>query len=258
MVQIDALKDVYVFGRLPEETLAAIAAVLQVRHYAANEILFHKGDPGQEMVIVKEGSVAIFEPSEQDPGRERPLRIFRAGQILGEMALIDLKPRTLSARAVQPTEAWILQGSDFRRLLQDHQVALAVMSGLNDRIRYTTDFLGEVRQWVGRMARGQYETAQFFNDMQEWVRQLAEGDYAEPDRLDDSYQDPLMATLAAEFARMATQVRQREEELRQEIAQLKIEIDQTKKERQVEEITESDFFQDIQARARHLRSRRGD
>jgi CRP-like cAMP-binding protein len=209
------------------------------------------------MYIVESGAVAIFEPGEGEPGKERPLRIFRAGGTLGEMALIDREPRTLSARAVQPTQMLVLKGSDFEYLVRDPAMAMAIMAGLNDRIRYTTDFLSEVREWVGRMAGGQYETAQFFTDMQTWVRQVAAGDYdTEVEEAAGQYRDPTMATLAAEFARMATHVREREEELRQEIAQLKIKIDHTKRERQVEEIVETDFFQDIKARAQDLRRKR--
>ncbi|MEJ2209342.1 MAG: cyclic nucleotide-binding domain-containing protein [Anaerolineae bacterium] len=245
------------FGRLPEETLSRLTAALKRRTYDEGQILFHKGDPGDEMYIVEEGAVAIFEPGDAEPDKERPLRIFRAGGSLGEMALIDREPRTLSARAVQPTHVLVLKGKDFENLVRDPAMAMAVMSGLSDRIRYTTDFLAEVRQWVGRMAGGQYETAQFFTDMQTWVRQVAAGEYeADVEETAGQYRDPTMATLAAEFARMATHVREREAELRQEIAQLKIEIDHTKRQEQVEEIVESDFFQDIKSKARDLRRRR--
>ncbi len=33
-------------------------------------------------------------------------------------------------------------------------MALAVMGGLSDRVRYTTQFLNEVREWVKRIAEG--------------------------------------------------------------------------------------------------------
>ncbi|MFN2225521.1 MAG: Crp/Fnr family transcriptional regulator [Anaerolineae bacterium] len=257
MVEINALRGIYMFGRLPEATLSRLAAVLQRRSYDENELLFHKGDPGEEMYIVEEGAVAIFEPGDVEPGKERPLRIFRAGGSLGEMALIDRAPRTLSARAIQPTQVLVLKGGDFKNLVRDPAMAMAIMAGLNDRIRYTTDFLAEVRQWVGRMAGGQYETAQFFTDMQTWVRQVAAGEYdTDVQQAAGQYRDPTMATLAAEFARMATHVREREEELRQEIAQLKIEIDHTKRQQQVEEIVDTDFFQDIKSKARDLRRKR--
>lgn len=48
----------------------------------------------------------------------------------------------------------------------------------------------------------------------------------------------------------------REQQLKQEIRQLRIEIDEVKRQQQVEEITETDFFQDLQAKAAELRQRR--
>jgi CRP-like cAMP-binding protein len=250
------LGDVYMFSHLSNQTLAEITAALEKRQYADGEVLFDKGDLGDEMFIVQEGSVAIFEPNAGRPGQERPIRIFRSGETLGEMALIDRQPRTLSARAVQPTRTLVLKGEDFRRLLRDPNMSLAVMSSLNDRLRYTTDFLGEVRDWMGRIASGQYETGQFLTDMQAWVRQIAEGEVPQTAEAIARYRDKTMATLAAEFARMASQVKQREDALRREIAELKIEIDEIKLKRQVAEITDSEYFQSLQTQARELRRKR--
>ncbi|MBN1658964.1 MAG: cyclic nucleotide-binding domain-containing protein [Anaerolineae bacterium] len=257
----DLLQKVSLFERLPDEALSQVAAVVSERSYSAGEVLFHKGDAGDELFIVSQGAITIYEPASGaapagDAERERPLRIFRSGESLGEMALIDLQPRTLSARAIEPTQVLVLSGNDFRSLLRDEDFALGVMSGLNERIRYTTEFLGEVREWVGRMANGQYrETAQFFDEVEGWVKRVAAGDYEGVAAPEGRYRDKTMAALAAEFARMATQVRQREDDLRKEIAELKIEIDQVKRQRQVEEITDSDFFRDIKTRAREMRRR---
>jgi hypothetical protein len=62
-----------------------------------------------------------------------------------------------------------------------------------------------------------------------------------------------VASLMRMFARMATQVRSREQELRQEVQQLHIEIDRTKAAKEVAEITETDYFRDLQSKARALR-----
>jgi hypothetical protein len=48
----------------------------------------------------------------------------------------------------------------------------------------------------------------------------------------------------------------REQRLRQEIQQLRIEIDEAKRQQQVSEIVDTDFFQDLQTRARAMRDRR--
>jgi CRP-like cAMP-binding protein len=196
------------------------------------------GDPGDELYILRGGGVALFTPPKEEAKDERPIRILEAGEILGEMALIDDAPRSLSARALEETEVVVLTGEAFRQLLRRYpEAAFAVMSGLNERIRYTTQFLMEVRSWVRRVAEGQYDRG------------------FEPD---GSYADRSIAALAADFAQMAARVRQREEELRRQVDQLRIRIDESKKERQVEEITGSDYFQNLKSKAKKLREKRGE
>jgi CRP-like cAMP-binding protein len=227
------LRSTTLFSRLNDEVLAAVAGALQPRRLGAGEILFNQGDPGDDLFIVEEGGVAIFMPSKEKPGQERPIRIFGPGEMMGEMALIDRQPRSLSARAVEPSRLLALTGADFSRLLNQYPaMGMAVMSGLSDRIRYTTDFLGEVQEWVRRVAAGEYERS--FTPKA-------------------GSQDHSLATLAAEFAQMAAQVRKREEELRQQVEELRIQIDESKKQRQVGEIVESEYFQTLQARAKQLR-----
>jgi len=62
--------------------------------------------------------------------------------------------------------------------------------------------------------------------------------------------------LARVFRGMAQEIRAREQQLKQQIRELTIQIDQTKKETQVQEIVESEFFQDLQTRAEKLRRNR--
>ena len=66
-----------------------------------------------------------------------------------------------------------------------------------------------------------------------------------------------LGQLARVFQRMAQEVAAREQRFKQQIETLRIEIDETKKARQVAELTETDFFQQLQAQARsRLRSRK--
>jgi len=244
-----SLRKIYLFDHLSDERLDEIETVLRSRGLAEGEILFNLGDPGDELYIVTEGQIAIYAPSPDDPAQGDPIRIFKREEAMGEMALIDHKPRSLSARALEPSRVLALGEADFRRFVADDtELAFAVMNGLSDRIRYTTQFLNEVRLWVGRVTQGDYSEAQFFDEVQDWVKTAGQGD--EPGV---RYQDETLLTLAAEFAQMAAQVKQREDKLREEIAQLKIVIDQTQREEEVKGIVESDFFQDLKARARQIR-----
>ena len=85
---------------------------------------------------------------------------------------------------------------------------------------------------------------------------IGEGDYSQnlPDggnRLHDE-----INTLSGVFAIMVDKVRQREQALRQQVEELKIEIDENKRQKQVSEIVDSDFFQGLQARAQTMRQRK--
>ena len=66
-----------------------------------------------------------------------------------------------------------------------------------------------------------------------------------------------LGQLGRVFQRMAAEVSAREERLKQQVTALHIEIDETKRARQVAEITESDAFLHLQQKARTLRQRRG-
>jgi nitrate/nitrite-specific signal transduction histidine kinase len=87
---------------------------------------------------------------------------------------------------------------------------------------------------------------------------LERGDMDDPaiERLRSAEGNDEVASLMRVFARMAEQVRTREQELRKEVQDLHIEIDRAKAAKEVAEITESDYFQDLQAKARALRASR--
>ena len=64
-----------------------------------------------------------------------------------------------------------------------------------------------------------------------------------------------LGQLARVFQRMAREVYAREQRLKQQVQQLRIEIDQVKKARQVEEITETEYFQHLREHAQEMRER---
>ncbi len=65
--------------------------------------------------------------------------------------------------------------------------------------------------------------------------------------------DDALGQLARVFQQMAAEVRSREQRLKQEVQQLRIEIDEARAARQVAEITQTEYFQDLQAKAAKLR-----
>jgi DNA-binding response OmpR family regulator len=79
------------------------------------------------------------------------------------------------------------------------------------------------------------------------------GEFAAQMLADVSTRPDELGQLARVFERMAREVAAREEQLKQQIQILSIEIDQAKKARQVSEITETDYFQELREKAKGLR-----
>jgi len=86
---------------------------------------------------------------------------------------------------------------------------------------------------------------------------LAEAEAAEtfdPDDLADVAARPdALGQLARVFQRMAREVYAREQRLKQQVQKLRIELDEARQARQVAEITETDYFRQLQAEAQNLR-----
>jgi len=88
------------------------------------------------------------------------------------------------------------------------------------------------------------------------AERVAEGDYSQS--VSAVYSGTLrdeVATLAQVFEMMIGKVREREESLKRQVQELRIEIDQTKKAKQVAEITETEYFQSLRESAAKMRKR---
>ncbi len=237
------LDEIELFRALPPDELKKLDSKLQERLLAEEEELFHLGDPGDELFVIVEGKVAIYAPQEDD-GPIRPIRIFGKGEALGELALLDNKPRSMTAKAITDSKALILRGEDFRELVTSGpDISLVFMSGLADKIRYTTQFLNAVRKWVGRIQEGDYGDDHFVEDITDWADHLT----------DDMERDETIKLMATEFARMAATVQKRETELKGKIFRLQIAIDSAKRDEEVAKITQSELFQSLKEKTQDLR-----
>ena len=73
-----------------------------VRKYAKDEIIYLQGDTAQSFCYIKKGSVKVYMNSVD--GNEKTLNTARHGEIIGEGAFFDKKPRVSSAKALTNTE----------------------------------------------------------------------------------------------------------------------------------------------------------
>lgn len=115
---------------------------------------------------------------------------------------------------------------------------------------------------AGQIA-GAIQNARLFDELVEYVEQVSrvtaaatavEAGAFEPESLDQvGERSDALGQLARVFQGMAKEVAAREQRLRREVQQLKIEIDETRAARQVEEITESEYFRRLQQKVDELR-----
>jgi CRP-like cAMP-binding protein len=121
----------------------AIVARARMRHVAAGETIFLMGSPGNSMMAVLRGTVRISVPSPE--GREIVLAILQAGEVSGEIALLDGKERTADARAMTACDLAVLERNDVMEFLErQHNAWPRLVEVLCDRLRATDLQMAEV------------------------------------------------------------------------------------------------------------------
>jgi CRP-like cAMP-binding protein len=131
------------FRDLPEPILQRIAAYIRRRSVPKGSIIFRKGDPGVGLVGVVSGSVKISVTSPED--RDVVLNIIRAGEVFGEIALLDGRPRTANASAMSDCELIVIERREFLPFLRNNpEVTIKLMEILCARLRNTSEQVTDV------------------------------------------------------------------------------------------------------------------
>lgn len=130
------------------ETLAGRAAERPMR---AGEVVFRRSDPGSSMVAILSGEVRIVLPGAN--GRDQVLRVLRAGEVFGEVALLDGRARTADVVAETNGRLMIVERRDLLHILTDDpDFALRIITLLCDRLR-TNNWLLEAMLFQDSAAR---------------------------------------------------------------------------------------------------------
>jgi CRP/FNR family transcriptional regulator, cyclic AMP receptor protein len=90
------------FAEAPPEIVATIAAAGREQHLVRGDVLFREGDPAEHLYLVVRGRMAIAIANPIDH-RETVVALMDAGDLLGEMSMLDDGPRSAMARALEPT-----------------------------------------------------------------------------------------------------------------------------------------------------------
>lgn len=130
----------FLFRNLDPDVIERIAALGSTVELAGNQVLFLKGDEGDALYGVLGGRIRIS--SGDADGKEIILNIIDPGDIFGEIALLDGKPRTADASAMAPSQLLRVQRSDFLGLMAaEPRLTQHLMEMVCDRIRKTSEML---------------------------------------------------------------------------------------------------------------------
>jgi CRP-like cAMP-binding protein len=122
------------------DTILGLASERRVRR---GQTIFQKGDEGTSMMAVLRGRIRIGVVSTD--GKEITLNTINPGEVFGEIALLDGKPRSADATAAEDTVLLVLERRHFLPFLSANQdLALRLLAVLCERLRRTSVALEEI------------------------------------------------------------------------------------------------------------------
>lgn len=129
----DFLSRAPLFARLRRRSLRKLAALCVPRDFEPGAVMISEGDTGLGLFVIVSGKLEITKGTGDDMLR---LAVMERGDLLGEMALIDDRPRSASAIALEATRCLLITRNSFQTLTEkDPEIAWCLLPTLADRIR---------------------------------------------------------------------------------------------------------------------------
>lgn len=140
---VSFIKQISLFAPLSPSEQEGLASLLRKRSIRNGDFLFHKGDEGTALYIIYKGLIKIAVPTKR--GDEVTLAMLTDGDFFGEMALLDDMPRSANAMALEDTQLYVLNRTDFLAFLfQNEHAVRTIIQALSLRLRKTDDMVAEV------------------------------------------------------------------------------------------------------------------
>ena len=125
------------FGVLALDVRKKLSSVATTKNVGRGSIIFAKGDTGTSLFAVCSGTVQVTVPSME--GKSAVFNHIGPGEIFGEIAFLDGRPRTADAVAFTDCKLMVIERRDFLPILRGHpDVAITLMEILCARLRRTT------------------------------------------------------------------------------------------------------------------------
>lgn len=133
----DVLQSHYLFRKLDLNHVDRLVSCTVEKPVARGTIIFAKDDPGSSLFAIRKGTVKITVPSVD--GHDAVFNLMTKGDIFGEIALLDGRPRTADAVAIADCQLFVIERRDFLPLVREEpEIALKLIEILCARLRQTT------------------------------------------------------------------------------------------------------------------------
>ncbi|MBZ0298407.1 MAG: DUF1003 domain-containing protein [Anaerolineae bacterium] len=128
------LRNAYIFSTLTDDELSILAEEVELEAHPAGAMIFVHNDVGEAMYIVQSGSVDVF--VKDRTGSEVRVLQVEAGQVFGELSLLDHRPRSASARALSDVTLLVIRREALVNLCTLHPlIPLRMLEILAARLR---------------------------------------------------------------------------------------------------------------------------
>ncbi|HOK40015.1 MAG TPA: Crp/Fnr family transcriptional regulator [bacterium] len=121
------------FNGIDENILKIFANIAIEEEYKEGRYIIKKNEISDSLFIIYDGYIEIEQSNEQ--GESKILAILKKGDCFGEIGFLTGKPRSASARTLQPTKLLIIKRADFQKeILQNPDLILNIIEILSERL----------------------------------------------------------------------------------------------------------------------------
>jgi len=148
------LENSRLFANVPVNALENLARYAKTRTYKNREVICYRGDIGSQMYIIAKGKVTIH--TDSDEGKELGFGFMNAGDVFGEIAMLDGGERTATVKAIELTEILVIEKRDFIPFIErEPKVAVQLLTTLASRLRHADEHFEDIffRNLPGRLAK---------------------------------------------------------------------------------------------------------
>lgn len=150
--RIALVREIPLFASLRPGDLERLVEDLRLREYQRDEVIFRQGDESREIYIVLKGKIRIYKISPS--GNETSIDIFSTHDVVGELATIDNRPRSASAKAIGSVSLLVMSQERFLYHLERIPgLALNLARLLAQKLRWTASYAESIAQFdaAGRL-----------------------------------------------------------------------------------------------------------